>query len=267
MVKRLFYYWRIYRKLTSQHIKSRMSFRADFLISVLGMLALNVSGFLSLLVLFNTIPSLGGWDYYEMLFLYGFFGLAIAPVAILFDKFWSLWSDVIWGNFINCCFKPLNTMFYYLSDTVDLKSLGSLAVSVAVFVYALPHLRVSWTALKVVCLVLMYLGSVFSFIGIRTAVSATAFWMGRNVSVMNFFSLKVEQFVRYPLTIFGKPFQIVFVFVIPYAFVAYMPVNHLLHSPDVSPEWFLTPLVGAAVFGIGCLVWSLGVRRYNGTGT
>jgi len=253
VAKRLFYYWRIYRKLASQYVKSRMSFRADFLISLAGMLAVNLSGFLSLLVLFKTIPSLGGWDYDEMLFLYGFFGLATAPVAILFDKFWSLWSDIMRGNFINCYFKPLNTMFYYLSDTVDLKSLGSLALSVIIFVYAIPHLSVSWTALKVACLVLMYAGAAFSFIGIRTVVSSTAFWM--------------EQFVRYPLSIFGKPFQIVFVFVIPYAFVAYMPVNHLLHTPDVSPEWFLTPLVGAAVFGIGCLVWSLGVRRYNGTGT
>jgi ABC-2 type transport system permease protein len=266
-MKRLFYYLRIYRRLTAQYIKARMSFRADFFISIFGMLFVNVSALLSIVVLFRTIPSLAGWDYYQMLFLFGFFGLAIAPVAVFFNKFWSLWGDVVRGDFILCYFKPLNTMFYYLSDNIDLKNMGYLVFYGFVFAYAASHVPVAWTALKVVCLILMYAGSVLTFIGIRTIVSATAFWMGRNVSIMNFFAWKLEQFARYPLSIFSKPFQVVFIFIIPYAFVAYIPVNDLLHGPDVSLSWLLTPLVGAAVFALACLVWTLGVRRYTGAGT
>ena len=158
-------------------------------------------------------------------------------------------------------------MFYYLSEVIDLKSFGNLAFSAIVFVYAAVHIQAEWTALKIVSLIIMYIGSVFTFIGIRIIISCTAFWIGRNVDLMNFFSWKVEQFARYPLSIFAKPFQIAFLYVIPYAFVAYVPVNALLKSPDASWWWLLTPVVGAGVFALSCLVWTLGVRSYTGTGT
>jgi ABC-2 type transport system permease protein len=262
----LFYYWRIYRKLIANYIKDRMSFRVDFFMGLVGVTCINVSGIATLLLLFRTVPTLGGWDYNEMLLLFGFFELACEPVWLLFDKLWSLWGDLERGDFILCYFKPINTMFYYMSDVLNLKSFGSLVFAVIVFVYALAHLSVAWTVWKVVCFILMYAGSVFVFGGLRILFTSTAFWMGRNVSIMNF-TMRLEAFTRYPLTIFARPFRFVFMYILPFAFIAYVPVNDLLRSPDVSPAWFLTPLVGAAVFAMACLVWTLGVRHYTGTGT
>ncbi|MBN1697525.1 MAG: ABC-2 family transporter protein [Spirochaetales bacterium] len=265
-MKRLFYYLRIYRRLTSQYLKDRLSFQTDFILGSLGMMLSTASGFLSLLVIFRTITSLAGWDLYEMLFLYGFFGLAFAPVGIFFDKFWSLWGHLNRGDFIHCYFKPLNTMFYYVSDVIDIKAIGHFTVNLFVTIYAAVNLSVAWTAIRMLCLVPLYLGAAFTFLGIRIIVSSTAFWLTYNISLMDF-TLGLERFARYPLTIFARPFQVVFVYILPYAFIAYVPVNHFLKSPGPSVSWFITPLVGAGVFALGCLVWTLGVRRYTGTGT
>jgi ABC-2 type transport system permease protein len=265
-VRRLFYYLRIYRRLTSQYLKDRLSFQTDFLLGGLGMIMSNVSGFLALLVIFRTIPSLGGWDYYEMLFLYGFAGLAFAPTGIFFDKFWSLWGHLARGDFINCYFKPLNTLFYFVSDVIDIKAFGHLAFNVFVTIFAAVNLRLEWTVIRVLCLVPLYLGAAFSYLGIRIIVSSTAFWLTNNISLMDF-TLTLERFARYPLTIFARPFQVVFVYILPYAFMAYIPVNDFLKSPGPSLSWFITPLVGAALFALGCLVWDRGVKHWTGTGT
>ena len=80
------FYLRIYRKILVQDLKSKMSYRSDFIISTLGMIATNVTGFISFWILFRNFPSINGWDYYEMLFLYGFSLVSLTPVQCLFDN-------------------------------------------------------------------------------------------------------------------------------------------------------------------------------------
>ena len=48
MKKRTFgFYLRIYRKILVQDLKSKMSYRADFIISTIGMIFTSLSGFVS----------------------------------------------------------------------------------------------------------------------------------------------------------------------------------------------------------------------------
>ncbi|HCA20324.1 MAG TPA: ABC transporter permease, partial [Treponema sp.] len=66
------FYAKIYFKIVAQDIKSKMSYRADFFISTIGMIATNVAGFITFLIMFGKFPSINGWSYNEILFLYGF---------------------------------------------------------------------------------------------------------------------------------------------------------------------------------------------------
>ena len=67
--KGLGFYLRIYCKILAQDIKSKMSYRADFIISTIGMIFTNIAGFVSFWILFRSFPSINGWSYHEMLFL------------------------------------------------------------------------------------------------------------------------------------------------------------------------------------------------------
>ena len=98
--KGLLFYIRIYRKILAQDIKSKMSYRADFIISTLGMVLTNVAGFVSFWVLFRNFSTINGWNYYEMLFLYGFSLVSVTPVQCFFDNNWSLRIYVRDGDFI-----------------------------------------------------------------------------------------------------------------------------------------------------------------------
>ena len=124
------FYARIYRKILVQDLKSKMSYRSDFVISTLGMIATNVTGFVSFWILFRNFPSINGWDYYEMLFLYGFSLVSLTPVQCLFDNNWSLRMNVYRGDFIKYCFRPINLFFYYQSEVFDVKGLGQLAFGI-----------------------------------------------------------------------------------------------------------------------------------------
>lgn len=52
------FYARIYRKILVQDLKSKMSYRADFVISTFGMIMTNLSGFVTFLILFKNFPTI-----------------------------------------------------------------------------------------------------------------------------------------------------------------------------------------------------------------
>jgi len=81
---KLKYYIKIYFMIASQDIKSKMQYRTDFFISIFGMLAINVAGVASFWILFNSIPTLNGWSYYELIFMYSFSLLAFTPLQLFF---------------------------------------------------------------------------------------------------------------------------------------------------------------------------------------
>lgn len=116
-VKRGFrFYVKIYGMIFSQDLKSKMSYRADFIISTLGMIFSNISGFVTFWILFQNFPTIMGWNYHEMLFFYGFSLLALTPVQCFFDNNWNLRRNVFSGDFIKYYFRPINMFFYYQSE-------------------------------------------------------------------------------------------------------------------------------------------------------
>lgn len=90
--------------------------------------------------MFSKFPSINGWGYYEMLFLYGFSLIAITPTQCLLDNNWQLRRYVYDGDFVKYCFRPINLFFYYESEVFDIKGLGQLAFGIGTLCFSWYHL-------------------------------------------------------------------------------------------------------------------------------
>src|SRR5438093_12510056 len=55
-----------------QYAKTRLAYKADFLVACLTSILATVAGYGFVLVLFNRIPNLKGWSFEDVLFIYGF---------------------------------------------------------------------------------------------------------------------------------------------------------------------------------------------------
>ena len=62
--KGLKFYINIYGKILVQDFKSKMSYRADFIISNIGMIISNLVGFVTFYILFSNFTSINGWTMY-----------------------------------------------------------------------------------------------------------------------------------------------------------------------------------------------------------
>ena len=63
-------YIRIYRLFLAQYLKTLMQSKVDFWMGFLAFFAFQAFGILFLWVIFSQIPSLAGWSFYEILFIY-----------------------------------------------------------------------------------------------------------------------------------------------------------------------------------------------------
>ena len=264
--KSLGFYLRIYFKILSQDLKSKMSYRADFIISTVGMIFTNIAGFVSFWILFKNFPAINGWGYYEMLFLYGFSLVAITPVQCLFDNNWSLRMAVFSGDFIKYCFRPINIFFYYQSEVFDIKGLGQLAFGIGTIIYSWVKIGLDFTPLILLKMIVFLITASLFMIAMQNAAAATCFWIMNSFYVLDL-ATRFKDYAKYPITIFGSVFRFIFTFVLPIAFIAYYPSLVILRPDKVPLLSWLSPFLGVFFFWVSYKIWMRGALKYDGTGS
>ena len=263
--KSLGFYLRIYRKILAQDLKSKMSYRADFIISTLGMIFTNIAGFISFWILFRNFPSINGWDYYEMLFLYGFSLISLTQVQCFFDNNWSLRQNVYSGDFIKYCFRPINLFFYYQSEVFDIKGLGQFAFGIGTLIYSWNKIGLPFTFFMLVKTIIFLFTASLIMIALQNA-AATCFWIQNSFYVLDL-TFRFKDYAKYPITIFSPVFRFIFTFVMPIAFIAYYPSLVILRPHTVPILSWLSPFIGVLFFYASYKLWMFGAMKYNGTGS
>lgn len=260
------FYLSIYRKILTQDLKTKLSYRSDFIISMIGMIITNIAGFISFMILFRNFPTINGWDYYHMLFLYGFSLVALTPVQCLFDNNWNLRFAVQSGDFIKYCFRPVNVFFYFMSEVFDVKGLGQLAFGIGTIIFAWIKIGLPVSVLAIAKMLIFLLTASLFMIALMNFAAATCFWLTGSGYVM-VIMFRFKDFAKYPASIFQGVFKVIFTFIIPIAFIAYYPSLVILTPGSVPLLSWLSPLFGLLVFWLSYKFWMLGVRKYDFTGS
>ncbi len=260
------FYLRIYGKILAQDLKSKMSYRADFIISTIGMICTNIAGFISFWILFSRFPSINGWGYYEILFLYGFSLVSLTPVQCFFDNNWSLRQYVYSGDFIKYCFRPINLFFYFQSEVFDVKGLGQLAFGLGTLIFAWVKLGLGFSVLMILKMIVFLLTASLIMIALQNAAAATCFWIQNSFYVLDLV-MRFKDYAKYPVTIFNSVFRFIFTFVIPIAFIAYYPSLVILRPDAVPVLSWISPVIGLVFFWLSYRFWMFGALKYSGTGS
>lgn len=259
-------YLRLYFIIETQYIKARMQYRADFIISSVGMFFSSLATLGVFWIIFDSIPTLAGWTLMEMIFIYAFYMLAISPMQILFDHFWQLRFHIQQGTFLKYYFRPINMMFYYASEMFDLKGLTQLVAGFILLGYASAQLGIDWTLPRLALLAVTLFSAALVQISVIVTATCAAFWVIDSWPVLGL-AWKLREFSPYPMTIFDGAFRFIFTYIIPIGFVAFYPSQLFLRPEDVSPLVYFSPILGMGLFAITYWVWKQGVNSYTGTGS
>ena len=251
----------------AQYAKVRLAYKADFIIAFFSSMAATVLGFGFILVLFTKIPTLQGWSFNEIMFLYGF---SLIPLGFFNVISWNLYDFselyIVEGKFDRVLLRPVSTLFQVIFEKFRLESLQEVATGTAVLVYCIRHMHLTigipdyfWFVAMIVCGSAIYL-SVFL---ILTAIS---FWFEDRVGIVPPV-FNMLNFSRYPLTIYNVFIQFLLSWIIPFAFATFYPTTHFLGRTAFTLYFHLVPPVAAGFMTLAILVWNRGVGNYSSTGT
>ncbi|MGN0396341.1 MAG: ABC transporter permease [Coprococcus sp.] len=267
-MKKVRYYLRIYFRLASQYLKERMQFRADFVCDIIGMFIVNFCGIATFWVIFQNITEVGGFNFNEMLFMYGFSLMAMSPQQLLLDNAWVLSDRVVTGDFIKYCFRPVNVLFYFMSERVDVKGFSQFGIGLVLLVIAWHRLSLPITILNMFMFVVLWIGAVFICMAL-IIVSSTFGFMGGGTNAAVFLASDLKSYGRYPLTIFNKLLKFLFTFILPIGFIAYYPAGFFFGKQQgvTAILTYLSPVIGVCFFLVSCKIWEYFAERYAGTGS
>lgn len=247
--------------------KARMSYRADFFVEVASDVLLQAVNLAFLAVVFTRIEALGGWSFDEVLFIYGF---SLIPFALFNASFASLSAVggryVVSGELDRVLTRPMNALLQVQLELLRPQALNGVALGLVVMAIASVGLQIAWTPLDVLAMIAATLGAWLVYGGVFVTVASLTFWTQDRGAGFFPIAYNTIQFGRYPLNIYPAMVQFLLTFVLPYAFIAFLPAAGVLRSEYARLGWLTLP-VGIVVFVIGLFVWKRGLARYEGAGS
>lgn len=262
---------RAYRMIAAMWIRSTMAYRASFALAVTGNLVVSGLDFVAILLMFSQVDRLGGYSLPEVAFLYGSSAAAFGLAQLAFGSLDRLGSRVRDGTLDTLLVRPVPVLAQVAADRFALRRLGRITQGLLILGYATAALDISWTPLKMLMLPLMLLSGGVIFSAVFVAGAAFQFVAQDASEVQNSFTYGGSTLLQYPPTVFAKDLVRGVTFVLPLAFVNWLPALYVLGRPyplDL-PTWvaFAPPLVAAGCCALAGIAWRAGLRSYRSTGS
>ncbi|MFJ9471867.1 ABC transporter permease [Streptomyces caniferus] len=252
-------------------VRSALAYRASFLMMAFGNFAANALDFVAIMLMFSRIDALGGFSLPEVAFLYGTSGVSLGLADLLLGSIEGLGRRVRDGTLDVLLLRPAPVFAQVAADRFALRRLGRLTQALLVLGWSLPRLPVDWTVGRVLMVPLMAVCGAAIFAAVFTAGAAFQFWAQDAAEVQNSFTYGGNAMLQYPPTVFAKELVRGVTFLVPLAFVNWLPALRLLGRPDPLglPGWvdFLGPVVAALMCTGAGLAWRQGLRAYRSTGS
>jgi ABC-2 type transport system permease protein len=253
-------YW---RALLAQ-IRSITEYPADFWVMASAGVMWNVLQFAFLTVLFANVPDVAGWTYHEMLLLSGLLTVAVGSTALLCDGVWSTGQMVLKGDIDYRITRPAPVVIQVATTHIGMQGFGEVTFGLVMVVYAWIGAGFGLAAVPV--LVLAIACACLLECALMTVFCAVNFWIKGPMSNFAFMFIDLQSnAMRMPLALFPIGVKVVTYFVIPVAFVNFVPVTVL--TGQTSPWWLIgTPLAAVAAVLAAVGGYRLGLRSYDSSG-
>lgn len=258
---------RIHRIFVLQELKRMLEYKGDFIVGVVGFLLGQLFNLFFLEIIFNQIPSLMGWTFGEIVFIYGFSLLPKGIDHLLFDNLWSMGYFIVSkGDFDKYLIRPIKPLFHVMVEKIQMDAFGELIMGLSLMGVSIPNLSIEWNFIKIALLIIVIPFSTLIYTGIKIITSSIAFWIKRSGNIMYMFYM-MNDFAKYPVNIYNNIVKYTVTFIIPFAFTAYYPAEYILTGKNPLFNIGLTMIISIIVMIIGIYIWTKGVSKYESAGS
>ncbi|MEW1954572.1 ABC-2 family transporter protein [Terrabacter sp. NPDC080008] len=261
---------RPYRVLLASRARAQTRYRTSFVTDVLGTLGAGLAELAEVWVIFHNVKVLGGLDFPAALLVFALSNLAFALADMVVGHLDQLPSYIRAGQVDAFYVRPLPLLAQLATSDLSLRRVGRMSVAVVALVVALNTAPVSWSWSTVLLLVVTVISGTAIFAALFTAAGGLQFFLVDGSEFTNAFTYGGSYAAQQSQQVFPNLLRIFWMFVVPTAFVAYLPTVAILDLPGdhLAPSWlaWCTPVAALFAWCLAGLCWRLGTRHYQGAG-
>jgi len=262
--------WRVALRITRVNFRARIEYRGDFLTALAMGLAWQTSVLVFATVLLTRFPGLGGWTSGGVLLIVAIRLLSHGAWVLIFNPLMMIPYIVQQGALDGYLIRPMPVYRQVLLYAFPLNALGDSFSALLLFAFAVTRVHLHWTPLTVLYLIAAVIGGMFLEAAIQTAVSILAFRHTIPLAIYMWFDRMIATFGNYPFSIFPLAARAVLTYVLPVAFVAYLPAAVLMGRAGTTgvPAGlaYASPAVGLVLYILARYAWYRALRRYESVG-
>jgi len=254
---------RIYTTCVVTALARSLSYRLNFVLSMVITFCFNGFFPLATLLIYRTGAQFPGWSFTEVLLIQSVFMLSNGLAHSIFNGvFWTTIQHIREGSFEIVLLRPLNPLFFLVVSQFNPESLGLIIGGGVIFCFAIAHTGIASPA-ALLPFILLFAGGFAVMAGMQLLMAATVFkWVG-NSRIPEIFD-SIMSFGKYPVSIYPRVVQSMITYIIPVGMIGFFPANALLGRYEPAALFAVIPCVLFMLFGIW--MYHYMVRLYEGVG-
>lgn len=255
----------IYFSLLKISLKEILIYRIDCIVGVISQFVVQLVSLIFIFIVFQNTENIAGWNFKQILLLYGVTRLSIGIAGYCFDSLYDIGPKYIRnGDFDKILLRPIHPLISIIGSSREFEALADFILGLAITIYMLIKLSIPITAILIFKIVFFSIIGALIIGAINTIFSISSFWTYRsNEIIWSFY--RMYTFTEYPIDIYNGFIKVLITIILPFAFVAYYPTASYLGLNKYMI--YLSPLVAIILWIVAINVWNLALKRYRSTGT
>jgi ABC-2 type transport system permease protein len=256
-------YFKIYKECIKVSFNTASTYRVNFILSCFIMFISNILFPVVTILIYGSGAKFPHWSFCEVLLIQSIFTISTAVANILFNGIlWGTMQHVVNGSLEIVLIKPVDSLFYLIASTFEIDSIGLLLGGVVMFGIAIYNSG-TVVILRILQFILLFIVGLFVMLGMALIMAATSFKWVANSRIPEIFE-SIQNFGKYPQSIFPKTVTGFTSFILPVAMVGYFPAAALLGKANALMFIAIIPCILFSVVGI--LLYKHMIHLYEGVG-
>ena len=256
---------KIYFSFLGASIKEMLVYRFDCIIGAVSQIVTQLVEIIFIWIVFQNTKDLVGWNFRQILLLYGITLIVIGLKSFMFDGLYDLGPIYIkTAEFDKMMLRPVHPLISVIGSSKDFVSFGYSILGFAITACMLIQLQIPISFLLILKIIIFSISGAAILGALNTIFSVTSFWTYRSNEFIWSFD-RMYTIAQYPINIYSKFIKILITIVLPFAFAAYYPAMNYLGMDKYMI--FLSPLIAIVMWYIAIKIWNLALNKYRSAGT
>ncbi len=255
---------KLYFSFLKASLKEMLIYRFDCIVGMISQIVTQLVEIIFIWIVFQNTENLAGWNFKQVLLLYGNTLIAVGISTFCFDALYDIGPKYIReGEFDKIMLRPVHPLISIIGASKEFTSLGYLGLGLFITIAMLIQLSIPITATLVLKILFFSIVGATIIGAIKTIFSIASFWTYRSREVIWSF-YRMYTFAQYPIDIYNGFIKILITIILPFAFVAYYPTVEYLGWNTYM--LYFSPLIAVILWIIAIKLWNLALNSYRSTG-